>query len=173
MLIVEDPNQVQDKIHWTKLTSIVGRTLIWLSYNVFVKKYGTIRFDSFECPEGVNPLFFSQSCVYYYSDVSENHTLGVTSKVKSFQVQPKTQMTCLKKDQQNFTNENGQIGHVTLRSKKNPVCIPGNSVLTVPGHTSKIPPKVTCLVEQAEHHNLLSTLSWIGLRLQQRQGLFQ
>ena len=59
-------------------------------------------------------------------------------------------MTCLK----NFGNKTGQIGQVTIGSKKNPVFIPGNSVITLPGHTNKIPSKVTCPVEQAEHHNL-------------------
>ena len=41
-----------------------------------------------------------------------------------------------------------------IGSRKNPICIPGNSVITVPGHTTKIHPKAECLVEQAEHHNL-------------------
>ena len=41
-----------------------------------------------------------------------------------------------------------------IGSKQNPVCVPGNLVITVPGQTSKIPSKVTCLVEQAQHHNL-------------------
>ena len=31
---------------------------------------------------------------------------------------------------------------------------PGNLAITVPGQTNKIPPKTTCLVEQAQHHNL-------------------
>ena len=38
--------------------------------------------------------------------------------------------------------------------RKNPICIPRNSVITVLGHTTKIYPKTVCLVEQAEHHNL-------------------
>ena len=64
-------------------------------------------------------------------------------------------MTCLKKkDQFYFKRRNGAIGQVTVGSRKNPVCIPGNSALTVPGQTSKIPTKLTCLVEQAQHHNL-------------------
>ena len=46
------------------------------------------------------------------------------------------------------------MGQVTIGSKQNPICIPGNSALTVPGQTSKIPSKLTCLVEQAQHHNL-------------------
>ena len=47
-----------------------------------------------------------------------------------------------------------QIGQVTIDSKKNPVCIPGNSVTTMLEHMNKIPSKVTCQVQQAEHHNL-------------------
>ena len=43
------------------------------------------------------------------------------------------QMTCLKKDQWNFRGKDGTIGQVTIGSKENPVCVTGNSVLTVPG----------------------------------------
>ena len=64
-------------------------------------------------------------------------------------------MTCVKKkDQQNFDDVTRHIGQVTIGSKKNPICIPGNSVITVLGHTTKVHPKAVCLVEQAEHHNL-------------------
>ena len=60
VLIAEEPNQVLDKKHQTKLPGIVGWNLIWLSYNMFIQKYGTTGFDSFICSEGVNPLLFSQ-----------------------------------------------------------------------------------------------------------------
>ena len=63
-------------------------------------------------------------------------------------------MTCIKKDQQNFDDVTGHIRQVTIGSRKNPICIPRNSVITVLGHTTKIHPKAVCLVEQAEHHNL-------------------
>ena len=53
-----------------------------------------------------------------------------------------------------FYLKNGLIGQVTMGSKKHHVCIPRNSVIIVPRHTSKIPSKVACLVDQAEHHNL-------------------
>ena len=69
-------------------------------------------------------------------------------------VSPQRQMTCLKKDWLYFKRKNGAIGQVTIGSKQNPVCVPGNSALTVPGQTSKIPSKLTCLVEQAQHYNL-------------------
>ena len=43
------------------------------------------------------------------------------------------------------------MGHYQL--KENLVCVPGNSVITEPGQTSKIPSKISCLVKQAEHLN--------------------
>ena len=69
ILIAEEPNQVLDKKYQTRLPGIVGWNLIWLSYNVFVKKCGTTGFNSFVCPEGVNPLLFSQLCNFYYSNI--------------------------------------------------------------------------------------------------------
>ena len=156
MLVIEDPLQVLDKKHKSKLPGIVGWNLVWLSYSVFVEKYGTSGFSSFTCPEGVNPLLFSQLCVYHHSDTSEGSESGVSTQTVSHQLEqvkpPKTD-DLYKKDQQNFGHKTRQIGWVTVGSKKNPVCIPGNSVITIPGHTNKIPSKMICLVEQAEHHN--------------------
>ena len=63
-------------------------------------------------------------------------------------------MTCLKKDQLNFRRKDGAIGQVTIGSEQNSVCIPGNSAFTMPGQTNKILPRITCLVEQAQKHNL-------------------
>ena len=62
---------------------IIGWNLIQLSYDVFVQKYGTTGFDSFICPEGVNPLLFSQLCIFYHSNIWKNNTLGATSEVMS------------------------------------------------------------------------------------------
>ena len=39
MLIAEEPNQVLDKEHQTKLPGFVGWNLIWLSHNTFIKEY--------------------------------------------------------------------------------------------------------------------------------------
>ena len=69
ILIAEEPNQVLDKKHQTRLPCIVGWNLIQLSYNMFVQKYGTTGFNSFVCPEGVNALLFSQLCIFYFSNV--------------------------------------------------------------------------------------------------------
>ena len=83
VLIAEEPNQVLDKKHQTRLLGIIGWNLIWLSYDMFMKKYGTTGFDSFICPEGVNPLLFSQLCVYHHSNVRKTNALGTTSEVMS------------------------------------------------------------------------------------------
>ena len=78
-LILEEPNRVLDKKHQTKLPGIIGWNLIWLMYKVFVDKYGEGKFNSFECLTGVNPLLFSQLCLYYYAEISREHDYGVQS----------------------------------------------------------------------------------------------
>ena len=94
ILIAEEPNQVLDKKHQTRLPGIVGWNLIWLSYDMLVQKYRTTGFDSFMCPEGVNPLLFFQLCIFYYSNIQKNNTLGATSEVMSQNIEssksPKT-----------------------------------------------------------------------------------
>ena len=74
-LVMEDPSQALDKKHQSKLPGIVGWNLVWLSYNAFTEKYGTSGFDSFICLEGVNPLLFSQLCVYHHSNTSKSSVL--------------------------------------------------------------------------------------------------
>ena len=83
VLIAEEPNQVLDKKHQTRLPGIIGWNLIWLSYDVFIQKYGTTGFDSFICLEGVNPLFFSKLCIFHHSNIWKTNTLRTTSKVMS------------------------------------------------------------------------------------------
>ena len=83
VLIAEEPNQVLDKNHHTRLPGIIGWNLIWLSYDMFIQKYGTTGFDSFICPEGVNPLLFSQLYIFHHSNVQKTNTLGAASEVMS------------------------------------------------------------------------------------------
>ena len=44
MLVIDDPSLVLEKRHQSKLPGIVGWNLVWLSYNMFVRKYGTLGF---------------------------------------------------------------------------------------------------------------------------------
>ena len=42
------------------------------------QKYNINVFEDFECPDRVNPLLFSQLCIYYYADV----VLAVVNKIQ-------------------------------------------------------------------------------------------
>ena len=90
VLIIDDPSQVLDKKHQTKLPGIVGWNLIQLSYFAFVEQYGATGFDSFVCPEGVNPLLFSQLCVFHHSSTDNSNILGVSSNPVSQQTKQKS-----------------------------------------------------------------------------------
>ena len=67
--ITQNPNKVLDPEHKTRLPGIVGWSLVKLAYQEFLKKYNVDVFEDFECPDGVNPLLFSQLCIYYYADI--------------------------------------------------------------------------------------------------------
>ena len=158
ILIIEDPSQVLDKKHQSKLPGIVGWNLIQLSYNAFVEKYGTSGFNSFVCLDGVNPLLFSQLCVCHHSNTNNSSVLGVSSQLvsqKSKQVEyPNLDDLCKKKDWQNFDNVTRHIEQVTVGSKKNLFASLGIWSLLYQGILPKYIPRQCALVKHAEHHNL-------------------
>ena len=78
-LILEGPNRVLERQHHTKIVGIIGWNWIWLMYQVFIEKYGGEIFNSFKCLRGVNPLLFSQLCLYHYAEISKEHNLGLQS----------------------------------------------------------------------------------------------
>ena len=63
-LITQNPNEVLDPEHKTRLPGIVGWNLVRLAYEEFTRKHSLIVFENFECPEGVEPLLFLQLCIY-------------------------------------------------------------------------------------------------------------
>ena len=59
------------------------------------------------------------------------------------------------KNPQDFDNLlHGSMGTLKIGMDKEPICIPGNAMLTVPGNTSKIEKGRSYIVEQVAHHNL-------------------
>ena len=66
VLITKEPNKFLETCHKTKLPGVVGWNLIKLAYEVFVKNYGVLCLENFDCPTGVSPLLFSQLCLYYH-----------------------------------------------------------------------------------------------------------
>ena len=66
VLITQEPNELLKTCHKTKLPGIVGWNLIKLAYEEFVKNYGVLCLENFDCPTGVSPMLFSQLCVYHH-----------------------------------------------------------------------------------------------------------
>ena len=58
VLITEEANELLGSCHKTKLPGVVGWNLIKLAYEVFVKNYGVLCLENFDCPTGVSPLLF-------------------------------------------------------------------------------------------------------------------
>ena len=100
VLITKEPNELLESCHKTKLPGMVGWNLIKLAYEVFVKNYGVLCLDNFDCPTGVSPLLFSQLCVYYHCKAGGLQSDSVTLNINGQQQLPKKA--------QNFTiNEDG------------------------------------------------------------------
>ena len=66
VLITQEPDELLETCHKTKLPDVVVWNLIKLAYQVFVKNYGVLCLENFDCPRGVSPLLFSQLCVYHH-----------------------------------------------------------------------------------------------------------
>ena len=56
VLITQEPNELLETCHKTKLPGVVGWNLIKLAYEVFVKNYGVPCLENFDSPTGVSPL---------------------------------------------------------------------------------------------------------------------
>ena len=98
---------------------------------------------------GVNPLLFSQLCLYCYAEISKEHDYGVQSvhhQTDKNDISPNKLAHLTKKAQPSFISKDWLIGQVTIGTKQQPICSPVNSAITIPGHTNKLPPRITCLV---------------------------
>ena len=94
-------------------------------YQVFVEKYGGEKFNSFECLGGVNPLLFSQLCLYHYAEISKEQDFGVKSIYhqtdKDIKSTPsKLAYLAKRKVQPSFLGKDGLIGQVTIGNKQQP-----------------------------------------------------
>ena len=159
-LITQNPNKVLDPDHRTRLPGIVGWNLVKLAYQEFLKKYNIDVFEDFECLDGVNPLLFSQLCIYYYAAVLPavvNEICDEDGLVYTEEVTKNKKGNIIDKKHQNFVSgEDEPAGPVTIGVNKQPICVPGNSTITVLGKLSKLVKKGSYLVESAVHNNLPS-----------------
>ena len=130
-------------------------------YQEFLKKYNIDVFEDSECPDTVNPLLFSQLCIYYYADIVPD----VVSKIQDEDALVYTKEITKnrkgkiidKKQHQNFiSGEDGPVGTVTIGTDNHPIHVPGNSTITVQGKLSKLVTKGLYMIELAADNNLLS-----------------
>ena len=134
-LITQNPNKVLDPDHWTRFSGIVGWNLVKLAYQEFLKKYKIDVFEDFECLNGVNPLLFSQLYIYYYADVEPavvNEICDEDGLVYTKEVTKNKKGNFIDKIHQNFVSgEDEPAGMVTIGINRQPICVPGNSMITV------------------------------------------
>ena len=89
ILITQEPNELLETCHKTKLPGVVGWNLIKLVYEVVVKNYRVLFLENFDCPTGVSPLLFSQICVYHHCKAGGLQSDSVTPKTNRQQQLPK------------------------------------------------------------------------------------
>ena len=156
-LITQNPNKVLDPDHKTRLPGIVGWNLVKLAYQEFLKKYNINVFEDFECPDGVNPLIFSQLCIYYYADVVPavvNEIQDEDGLVYTKETTKNKKGNIIDKKHQNFvSSEDEPAGTVTIGVNNQPICVPGNATIMVSGKLLKLVTKGSYMVELAVHNN--------------------
>ena len=52
----------------TRTSAILGCNLIRKGLEEFIRDHGEMCLELFECPVGVDPLYFSTLCVYFYAE---------------------------------------------------------------------------------------------------------
>ena len=78
MKVVKDPSYLLETNRKTKLSGIIGWNMIRLEYQECIKKYPPEVLNSFQFPQNVDQLLFSQLYIYYYT----NNRPAVVSEVK-------------------------------------------------------------------------------------------
>ena len=114
-------------------------------------------FEDFECPDGVNPLLFSHLCIYYYADVVPavvNEIQDEDGLVYTKEITKNKKGNIINKKHQNFVSSADEpAGTVTIGTNNQPICVPGNSTITVLGKLSKLVIKGLYMVELPAHNN--------------------
>ena len=92
-------------------------------------------FEDFECPDGVNPLLFSQLCIYYYTDVVPTVVNEIQDKdglVYTKEITRNRKGKIVNKKHQNFISiEDRPVGLVTIGTDHQPICVPGSATLRI------------------------------------------
>ena len=92
VLFTQEPCELLDICHKTKLPGMIGWNLIKLACEVFIQKYGVLCLENFDCPTGVSPLLFSQLCVFHHCKAgglqSDSITLNTNGQQQLSKIKP-------------------------------------------------------------------------------------
>ena len=81
ILVKTDRQLTSSKGVKTRLPVIVGCNLFKLATRRFIRDYGEEALKLFECPKGIDPLFFSCVLVFYYGELArESNSLGESGR---------------------------------------------------------------------------------------------
>ena len=124
-------------------------------------KYSIGIFEDFECLDGVNPLLFFQLCIYYYADLVPAVVNEIQDKdglvyTKEITKNEKCNIMNKKKHQNFISGADEPVDTVPIGADNQPIYVPGNSTITIPGSVSKLVAKESYMVELAAHNNLPS-----------------
>ena len=117
----------------TRTPAILGCNLIRKGLEEFIRDHGETCLELFECPVGVDPLYFSTLCVYL-------NTSGHSKK------NPKSKSQYL----------GGYAGKVMVGSRHQPICIPAISCKFLVGTAKGVPHKGNFMMEGTQDGNLPS-----------------
>ena len=171
----------------TRAPAILGCNLIRKGLEEYIRDHGQTSLELFECPIGVDPLYFSTLCLYFYAerqrlvnqakektkwDISVN-SMGVgdgsqgshpaedtdepTQSTQSNRPKPSGQSK--KKHESKSQYLGGYSGKVTVGSHHQPICIPAGSSKFVVGTAKGVPHKGSFMMEGTEYGNLPSSVT--------------
>ena len=142
VLVVKDSARIPNIKRKDRSPILVGWNLIGIAFDQTCAKYGIEIFEQCRCPPNLSPLLFAQMLTYYHTNVLQKanvKTSGVSAESK--------------KKLQNGDQDLGKVGRVTVGNSREPICVPAQSMLTVPGKCVTRH-KGPLYIESAENCNL-------------------
>ena len=127
ILVKTDRQLTSSKGVKTRLPVIVGCNLFKLATRRFIRDYGEEALKLFECPRGIDPLFFSCILVFYYGELArESNSSGeMGGEVNGKQGVGAAHVTSSQSeregeaiDSQSVNTENGRKSKTNFPSKK-------------------------------------------------------
>ena len=170
----------------SRAPTILGCNLIQKGMEEFIRDHGETCLELFECPTGVDPLYFSTLCVYFYTDQAKEkvkkdvsvNSMGVGDSQQgncpsestnestqpnqpnqSNQPKPSTTGSSKKNPKSKGQYLGGYAGKVMVGSHHQPICIPTGSCKFLVGTARGVPHKGNFMMEGTQDGNLPSGIA--------------